>query len=177
MLKKILISVAVVLVALLALGFVLPDKVHMQREVVINAPQEEVFTLASDLTQQERWSPWFDYDPAAERVVTGEGVGQKMTWTSKKVGNGSQEITALEAPSRIDTSLDFGDHGKAKAVMTMEPAEGGTRVVWTFDSNMREGVPVWMQPISTYMGFMMDGMLGKDYEKGLANLKREVEEG
>ena len=42
---------------------------------------------------------------------------------------------------------------------------------------MREGVPVYMQPISTYMGFFMDAMVGKDYEKGLANLKRAAEAG
>lgn len=175
MLGKLIGGLAALIVILIALGFVLPDKAHVEREIVINAPPEEVYALAADLNQQERWSPWRAYDPAMESVVTGEGVGQKMTWTSEKMGDGSQEITALEPPSRIDTHLEFGGKGVADAAMTLTPVAEGTRVVWTFDANMREGVPLWMQPMSTYMGFFMDGMLGKDYETGLANLKREAE--
>lgn len=176
MLKKILLGAAIVLVALVTLGYVLPDKAHLEREVVINAPQEEVFAYASDLRNQESWSPWFTYDPAAERVVTGEGIGQKLTWSGRKAGNGSQEITSLEPPSHFETRLAFEGRGHARASMTMAPAEGGTRVVWTYDANMRDGAPLWMQPVATYFGFFMDGFLGKDYERGLANLKREIEE-
>jgi hypothetical protein len=40
---------------------------------------------------------------------------------------------------------------------------------------MRAGVPTLLQPISTYFGFLMDGMIGQDYEAGLANLKALVE--
>jgi hypothetical protein len=175
MLKKLLAGLAIVVVALVMLGFLLPDKTHIERAILVDAPQEEVFAIASDLNQQERWSPWLEYDPAAKTEVTGAGVGQKMRWTSKKLGNGSQEITALDPPSRIDTALEFEGHGRAMSAMTMSPEQNGTRVVWSFDCNMREAVPLWMQPLSTYMGFFMEGMLGKDYEKGLANLKREAE--
>jgi len=32
-----------------------------------------------------------------------------------------------------------------------------------------------MQPIGNYLGLMMDGMVGADYERGLANLERVAE--
>lgn len=48
-------------------------------------------------------------------------------------------------------------------------------MVWSLDSDMREGVPLLMQPISTYFGFLMDGMIGPDYETGLQNLKALAE--
>ncbi len=175
MLKKILLGLVGLVVLLVALGFVLPDRVRMERSIVINAPPEEVFALVADLNQSGKWSPWTEYDPSMESVVTGAGVGQKQSWTSKKMGDGSQTITALDAPSKVDFALDFGDHGVATAAMTLEPVAEGTKVVWSFDSNMRKGVPIYMAPMSTYMGFFMEGMLGKDYDKGLANLKRVAE--
>ncbi len=175
MLKKILIGLAGLVVVLIALGFVLPDKAHIERSVVIKAPQETVYALVADLNEAGKWSPWQEYDPSMTATVTGSGVGQKQIWVSKKMGNGSQEIAALAPPSRVDFNLDFGTHGVATAVMTLEPVADGTKVVWSFDSNMRKGVPVYMAPMSTYMGFFMDAMLGKDYDKGLANLKRVAE--
>lgn len=175
MLKKLLLGLAGLVVIVVALGFVLPDKSHVERSVVINAPQEKVFALVADLNESSKWAPWGEYDPAMESVITGTGVGQKQSWTSKKVGNGSQEIAALSPPSRVDYKLDFDGNGVGTAAMVLDPAAEGVRVTWSFDTNMRKGVPVYMQPFSTYMGFFMDGMLGKDYEKGLANLKRVAE--
>jgi hypothetical protein len=117
-------------------------------------------------------------DPNMTQEITGEGVGQKQVWKSKKMGDGSQEITSLNPPAHVDYRLDFGPMGKATAAMRLEPqGDAATKVVWSFDSNAREGVPFLMKPLSTYMGFFMDGMLGKDYEKGLANLKRVAEAG
>lgn len=177
MLKKILGAVAALIVIVVALGFVLPDRVEMSREIVIDAPQEDIFALVADLNRHARWAPWGDYDPDMKTTIAGEGVGQKMVWTSEKMGEGSQEITALDAPSRADFYLDFGANGVAEAAIALSPVEGGVRAVWSFETNMREGAPFWMKPPATYMGFFMEGMLGKDYEKGLANLKREAEAG
>lgn len=177
MLKNIL-GVAAGLVAIaVGLGFVLPDKVVMERDIVINAPQAEVFALVADFNQWERWSPWAKLDPEAEMVVTGAGAGQTMRWSSDKpeVGSGSQTISVYEPPARIKTHLEFGDMGQADAVMQLEPVAEGTHVVWTFESNMREGVPIWMKPVATYMGYFMDGMLGPTYEQGLMSLKAAAE--
>lgn len=179
MLGKILGGLAGLIVILIALGFVLPDKVEMERATVINAPQEEVFALVSDFNEWDRWSPWANIDPDAEYTLTGSGVGQRMEWTSDhpEVGNGSQVVTAIEEPRYVKTHLDFGDMGQADATFTLTPEGQSTRVVWAFESNMRKGVPFYMKPMSTYMGFFMDGMLGPSYEEGLENLKKAAEAG
>ena len=111
-------------------------------------------------------------------TVTGSGLGQKMIWASDdpEVGEGSQEITALEAPTFLKTHLEFNGQGIADASFELIPGDGVTEVVWSLDSDMREGVPVLAQPISTYFGFAMDSMVGKDYETGLQNLKAVVED-
>ena len=177
MLKKIIGSVIAVLAIVFGLGFVLPDKVHVERQVVINAPPEKVFALVSDFHQWNRWSPWADLDPQTSYEITGAGIGHRMVWTSEdpKVGNGAQTVTAAEPPARLVTRLEFGDMGKADATFTLTPDGGSTKVVWSLDSRMRDGVPFLMQPMATYMGFFMDGMVGADYEKGLARLKDAAE--
>lgn len=180
MIKNILLGVVGLIVVVVLLGFVLPDRVHLEREATINAPQEEVYALISDFGAWDRWSPWAKIDPDAEYSFSGDGVGQRMEWKSDHpdVGSGAQEITAMDPPNSLTTFLDFGDMGQANAAFTLSPAEGGaTKVVWSFDTNMREGVPVYMQPMSTYFGFMMEGMLGPQYEEGLANLKQAAEAG
>lgn len=179
MIGKILGGLVAIILIVVALGFVLPDRAELEREIVINASQEEVFALVSDFGEWDKWSPWASIDPDAEYNFSGAGIGQKMEWKSDhpEVGNGSQEITSMEAPNALVTHLDFGEMGQADATFTLSPAEaGGTKVVWSFESNMRNGVPVHMQPMSTYMGFFMEGFLGPAYEEGLTNLKRVAEE-
>jgi uncharacterized protein YndB with AHSA1/START domain len=175
MLKKILLGLLGLIVVVFGFGLVLPDKVHVERSSVINAPTEKVYALVADLNQSGKWSPWAEQDPDMKQEITGTGIGQKQVWTSKKMGHGSQEILALNPPTHVDYGLDFGDMGRATAAMALTPTDAGVKVTWSFDCNMREGVPFFMQPMATYMGFFMDGMIGKDYEKGLANLKRVAE--
>ncbi|MEM9618201.1 MAG: SRPBCC family protein [Pseudomonadota bacterium] len=180
MIKNILLGLVGLVVVIVGLGFVLPDNVHLEREATINASQEEIYALVSDFEQWDRWSPWAKLDPDAEYSLSGSGVGQRMEWKSDhpEVGNGAQEITAMDPPNSVTTFLDFGDMGQADATFTLTPTgDGATKVVWGFDTNMRKGVPTHMQPMSTYMGFFMEKFLGPAYEEGLANLKREAEAG
>ncbi|MEO1507365.1 MAG: SRPBCC family protein [Cyanobacteria bacterium J06633_23] len=165
-----------VLLAFVA-GFVLPSQIHVERSLLISAPPTEIFPMVSDFNQWEAWSPWAKMDPNAEMAISGTGVGQTMEWHSEDpdVGNGTQEIMGMESPSYVSTHLDFGDQGMADAMLTLTPQGEGTLVSWTLDSDMRAGVPTVMQPISTYFGFLMDSMIGKDYEKGLSNLKALAE--
>lgn len=158
-------------------GFVLPSQVHVEREITINAAPEEIFALVSDFHAWETWSPWAKLDPNAEMDISGLGLGQTMAWSSDnpQVGEGTQEITAIEAPHLLKTHLEFAGQGLADATFMLTPKNETTAVTWSLDTNMREGVSLLMQPINTYLGFMMDSMVGRDYETGLNNLKLEAE--
>lgn len=158
-------------------GFVLPSQIHVERSVLISAPSDEIFPLVSDFNQWDAWSPWAEKDPNAEMTITDAGLGQTMTWHSEDpdVGDGSQELTALEFPEYVKTHLDFGDMGVADAIIRLTPEATGTRVAWSLDSDVRAGVPTLMKPVSTYLGFMMDSMVGTEYEKGLSSLKALAE--
>ena len=161
------------------LGLVLPAHAHVKRSIAINAPAEQIFAQVSDLSAWSAWSPWASLDPNAQLTVEGQGLGQRMIWSSDnpQVGQGSQVITALDSPRHMQTHLEFDGQGLADASFDLTPtADGQTQVTWSLDTDMREGVPFVMKPVSTYMGFLMDAMVGGDYETGLQNLKNVVEQ-
>lgn len=173
-LGKLLIAILVLVAAVVVIGFFLPRDVHVEREIVIDAPPSTIYSVVYGFTRFDEWSPWAERDPNTQYTFEGpsHGVGAKMSWQSDdpNVGSGSQEITAVVPNEEVRSALDFGDQGTADAFFRFSDAEGGgTRVVWGFDTDMG------MNPIGRWFGLFMDGMLGPDYEKGLQNLKTLAE--
>ncbi len=172
-LKKIVMGLLLLVVALVVVGFFLPRQVHVERSTVVDAPQATVFALVNGFRSFNKWSPWFALDPNATYTFEGprEGAGAKMSWTGdpKKVGTGSQEILQSDGFESVTTNLDFGTQGKATSRIALSLDPGGTKVVWGFDTD------VGMSPLARYFGLMFDRMIGADYEKGLANLKKLAE--
>lgn len=171
---RILKWILIVLVALAAVfvagGLMLPDKVQVQRSIQIERPPAQVFALINGFARFNEWSPWADYDATATYSLEGpaSGVGATMRWRGDK-GEGSQQITALEPDRRIDVALDFGDAGRATASFLLAPRGEGSDVTWTFGSDFEGNF------IGRWMGLFLDRMVGGDYERGLAALKRLAE--
>ena len=172
-LKKLFKFVLVLVLALVAGAYLLPREVHVERSVTINAGPEAVFPHVNSLSATQNWSPWLDRDP--DVVVNYEGpvsgVGAKMNWQSDEpnVGNGAQEIVASIENERVETALDFGEMGVAKAEFILVPQGDATVVTWSLDTDMGNN------PVGRYMGLMMDKWVGGDYEVGLTKLKNLVE--
>ena len=164
--------IGVVAVAIVV-AFILPRHAIVTRSVEIAAPPSAVFPLVGDLRRFNEWSPWADIDPETVYTFTGpiDGVGQTLNWESddKRVGAGSMSIAAIEPDSRVDMEIVFGEEGSALASLVLEPAGAGTKVTWGLDTDLG------FNPIGRYFGMMMDGMVGPDYEKGLARLKAVAE--
>lgn len=99
------------------------------------------------------------------------GVGNTLNWTSEhpQVGTGSQEIVESVPEQTVKTALDFGPMGSASASFDLTPEGDQTQVTWGFESDLG------MNPMSRWMGLMMDKWVGGDYERGLTNLKALVE--
>lgn len=171
MVRKIAIGFGALIVLLIGVAFVLPSTIHVERSAIIKASPEEVFSVVNDLTRFNEWSAWAEMDPDMKYTLDGAptGVGAKMSWSSDKVGSGSQVIVESEPFKHIKTKLDFGGSGTAFATFSLAAVEGGTRLVWALDSE------VGLNPVERYMGLMMDSWVGKDYERGLAKLKLLVE--
>ena len=173
MLKKIGLAVVVLIAALLLFAATRPNSFSVERRIVIQAPPEKIQPLIADFHRWADWSPWEKLDPAMQRNFGGPpaGVGATYAWQGNKdVGSGRMEVKGA-APDKVSIKLDFIEpfEGHDTADFMLAPKDGGTEVRWV----MSGPTPF----ISKLMGVFvsMDAMIGKDFEKGLAQLKAAAE--
>ena len=165
---------AIAIAAVLILAATKPTTLRVQRSVSINAPPERIFSLISDFHQWVTWSPYEQKDPAMKRTYSGteRGRGAVYAWDGdKNVGSGRMEILDVSAPSKIVIKLDFFKpfEGHNTAEFTMLPQGDGTHVTWLMHGPARFVTRL----IQVFMN--LDHMIGKDFEAGLANLKKLTE--
>jgi uncharacterized protein YndB with AHSA1/START domain len=165
---------AIAIAAILVLATTKPGTLRVQRSVSIKAPPEDIFPLISDFRQWRNWSPYEHKDPAMKRTYGGaeRGKGAVYAWEGdKNVGSGRMEILEASAPQKIAIKLDFFKpfEGHNTAEFTMLPQGDVTNLTWTMT-----GPAVFMSKlIQVFMN--LDRMIGRDFETGLANLKKLTE--
>lgn len=173
MLKKILIGLAVVVVALAGFIAMRPSTYHVERSLTVQAPPELVHGIVADMARFPSFSPWHKLDPTMKQTLspTTTGVGATYAWESPKddVGSGTMTITAVEPNQKVVQDLHFLKPWESKAVVTFTTtAEGtGTKVTWGMDGDTGGFVG---KAMGLFMD--MDAMIGKDFEEGLTNLSR-----
>ena len=175
-LKKILISLLVLVVLLFIIGLFVKKEYTVERQITINKPKQEVFDYVKFLKNQNDFSKWAQTDPGMKKEYIGTDgtVGFISAWDSehKHVGKGEQEIVKIDDGNRIDFALRFirPMEDNADAYMITEQApENQTTVKWGVHGKMN-------YPMNVMLLFMnMDKMLGADLETGLNNLKKLLE--
>ena len=169
-----IIAVVLAIAIILILAAAKPDRFSVQRATTVKAPPERIFLLINDFHQWGTWSPYENKDPAMKRSYSGEasGKGAVYAWEgNKNVGSGRMEILDASAPSKIVIKLDFFTpfEGHNTAEFTMLPQGDATNVTL-----LMHGPAPFMGKIM-HVFINMDRMVGKDFEIGLANLKRLAE--
>lgn len=174
MLKKIALAVLAIVVVVLGLAAMKPDTFSVKRTISIKAPPEKVAALITDFHQWSSWSPWEHLDPAMKRTFTGatSGKGAIYEWEgNKEVGKGRMEIMDAGTPAKTVIKLDFlqpfESHNTTE--FTLVPQGEMTNVSW----DMTGPMPFISKIMSVFAS--MDSMIGKDFEKGLANMKSAAE--
>ena len=171
--KKILLSVVGLIVLLVAIGIFGPA-MKVERSIVINKSEGQVFNYLLSMKNQEKWSPWLKMDPEAKVKYKGDArVGAVSSWDGNDdLGAGEQEIKAIKKKERIDMELRFTRpmEGTSQAWFITEPVEGQknqTKVTWGFTGEKKlpcSAMTVFMKP---YMNHMFDS--------GLKDLKAVLE--
>ena len=161
-------------VAALAYATTKPDAFRVQRMTSIEAAPDTIFPLLDDFQRWAEWSPWEGKDAAMKRAYTGASAGQGAVYAwrgNRNVGAGRMEIVETSPPLRLMIDLHFLKPFAArhKAEFHLEPAGAETRVTWVMHGRAH--------PMMKTMGLFMnmDRMVGRDFETGLANLKRVSE--
>jgi len=174
MLKKILLTLLVIVVALIAVIAMQPNEFRVERSTQMAASDSAVFAQINDLRNWEDWSPWAKLDPEMINTYEGadSGVGASQSWSGNSdVGKGSMTITESNPYSHVQIRLEF-----------MEPFASVNTTDFTIDGDSTQSTVTWSMYgennfISKAFGLFMDmdAMIGADFEKGLASLKDIVE--
>jgi uncharacterized protein YndB with AHSA1/START domain len=175
MLTPILVTAMVLLFVFEVMVARRPAEFMVERSTQIEAPTEQIFALVNEFKQWEQWSPWAKIDPNMSQTYEGPaaGVGSRHTWSgNSKAGAGSQTIVESEPGSRIKIKLEFEKPFKASndVEFIFRSESNRTKVQWIMtgvNTNF-----IWRR---MSMFISMDSMVGKDFEKGLAQLKTLAE--
>lgn len=168
--KYILITLAIIILILVAYGYMQDRNVTVERSEVIKAPISLVFNQVNDLENRVQWSPW-EKDTTMNTTLGDitKGLGANYSWSSENSGSGRLEYVEVEKNQKIVSAIDFQEQGKAEGIFTFDEVEDGVKVTWTMNSDMGNN------PLSRIFGRFMDAMVGPQFEKGLADLKERCE--
>ena len=170
----ILIILVIVIAAVLVYAATRPNDFVVSRSAGIKAPAEAIFPLINDFKRWPEWSPYEKLDPAMKRTLSGaeSGKGAVYAWEgNSKAGVGRMEISNSVPSSLVSLKLDFEKPFRANNSVdfSLTPLGDATTVTWA----MRGARPFVAKLMGLFMNF--DKLIGKDFEAGLANLKRATE--
>jgi len=146
------------------------------RTTTIEAPAARVHALVNDFHEWPKWSPWEDLDPDLRRTYSGPdaGAGAAYAWEGNtKAGKGDMTISA-DAPQQVDVDLHFEKpfRSRSRIELALTPVgDTSTTVEWRMHGELG-GVMRLFSIVKS-----MDSLMGPDFEKGLARLKRVAESG
>ena len=176
LLKRVLIALIIILATALIAALFIPKDYVVEREIVINQPKNLVFDYLKHLRNQETYSVWYKMDKNMIKTYEGvdANVGFVSSWKSENenVGEGSQEITKIVDGERIEFKLLFKEPMESENqiyIITTALSTGKTKVKWGFKGS-------FPYPMNLFKLFIdIDGAVGKDFEGGLKNLKKELD--
>lgn len=146
----------------------------IEKSIIIHRNTQDVFEYLKYTKNQDNFSLWNMKDPAMKKTYTGTDgtVGFIYAWDSKdkNVGAGEQETINIDDGKRVDFNLRFvrpmQNTGMASFLID-KVSETQSAVKWIFRGEMKF-------PMSLF-SFIFKGMLGKQLDKGLQNLKEVLE--
>ncbi|HYD15257.1 MAG TPA: SRPBCC family protein [Hyphomicrobium sp.] len=174
MLKRILLAVAVLIAGFSVYVAMLPSTFRIERSTIVVAPAAATFAEVNDFHNWQEWSPWAKLDPNAKATFEGpaSGEGAIFRWAGNEtVGEGSMTLVESQPNDHIRIRVDF-----------LKPWEGTNMSDFTFTADGPRTVVNWA--MSGEQGFLQkaicvfmnpDKMVGEQFEKGLANLKKRAE--
>lgn len=176
--KKALKTFVVLIVLIIGLFFIIPlfldTEYSLKRTVVVDAGKEKVKAYMVNFENFQEWSPWAEMDSVMEIEISGEPgtVGSSYEWEGNDdVGEGTMTITAVsEDTVKVHLKFEEPFESESPTYYAFKDVGGKTEVTWYMEGKM--AYP-W-----NIMGLFvnMEEAIGKDFEKGLGNLKKKVEE-
>ena len=120
------------------------------------------------------WSPWEKLDPELKRNYGGaeSGKGATYDWQGKKAGTGRMEIIEAEPvfedpdQARFHEAVRGAQHRRVHVHAARRRHQGRLGDVWP---------NIFMAKVMSIFFVSTDKLVGKDFEKGLAEIKAAAE--
>ena len=173
LLITILLALSGIIALILMFGLLMRKEYSIHREIIINAPRQNVFDYLRQLKNQDNFNKWVMADPDMKREFKGTDgtVGFIYAWNgNKRAGEGEQEIKSIEEGKKIETEVRFVRPfpGIAYANMVTESVSGNqTKITWRNASTMKYPMNIMLP--------MIEKMLAKDMGTSLSTLKNILE--
>ena len=174
MVRNIVVVLGALLIAFVVVVASRPPTFHIERSTTMTAPPDIPFAMVNDFHAWAAWSPWEKLDPDMKKTFSGppSGAGAVYSWAgNSKIGEGRMTIERSEPPSQITIRLEFLKPFAAtnKTTFTFVHVAEGTKVTWAMDGQKN------FMAKAFHMFMDMDRLVGGDFERGLAAMKRAAE--
>lgn len=172
-LLKIVVAILILVVFALILAFFVPKDYRVERQIVINKSNTEIFDYVKQVKNQDNFNIWVMADPQMKKEFVGTDgtVGFIYKWNGNdQVGEGEQEIKSIVEGYKTETELRFKRPFESVGLayfVTESTGPNETKVIWGMNGNSK-------YPMNL-MNLFIDKMLGKDMDTSLQKLKTILE--
>lgn len=172
MLKVIFLLVVAAIALLVIYAAMRPDTFSVARTARIQAPAETIFPLIDDPRAMNAWNPFVKDDPKTKLTYSGpaRGVGAMSEFGGGSAGAGRVAVVESAAPTKVVMTLDMTAPiaTSNKVEFSLVPNGDATDVTWAMSGKQSLVGKI----LHTFVG---ERMVGKSFERGLANLKAAAE--
>ena len=174
MITNIVIGIAALVGLFLCIVALRPTRFRVSRSETISASPERVFAEVNNLRRWDAWSPWEKLDPKMIKTFEGPecGTGAVTRWEgNSQVGAGSNTIIESRPFELIQFRLEMLRPfvGTNDVEFAFQPNGTQTKVSWTMVGNLN----FITKAMDMFIG--MDKMVGDQFSRGLADLKKVAE--
>ncbi len=166
---NILLIIGILIVFLSLLALIIKKSYSIERDIIIDLPVSVIFDYVKLVRNQEQYNVWVMRDPNVNIQYSGiDGkVGFISAWHgNKQAGKGEQEIIEMVEDKFIKLELRFEEPFKNIGhtyMYTEQLSPTQTRVKYLMVGENK--FPM------TLFNLIIDGVLGKDLQQSLSNLK------
>ena len=161
---------AVLLIALLVVGFLLPKDWAATAEGRVDATVAEVLPY---LDSPEGWRSWTTWPDSTTRTGPVRGAGAEIRWEDAEVGSGSFRIEHADDRG-VEYAVEVAGVGGpmiTRGRIEVSASGGGTALVWSEEGDLGTN------PLMGWWGLWMDRLQGTELGKSIDQLSAALEAG
>ena len=156
-------AAALLLIAGLTVGFLLPTEWEADASALVPATPQAVFGYLDSPEGWAAWTPW--PDSGLVREGPERGVDARISWNDPELGAGSFRLVEVQRPERVSYAVEVGGGAmRMEGSIALVAEGGGVRVTWHEEGDLGRN------PLMGYWALFMDRAQTTELQKGLARL-------